>query len=72
MSDEEVSERRVDEAGGIELLAGDGCTDDGEDSRADDCADAQRCERPGTKRLFEPVLRVFRVQNQLIDRLARE
>ena len=43
--------------------------DDGEDAGADDGADAQRRERPRAKRLLQPPLRLFRLGDQLVDRL---
>jgi hypothetical protein len=52
---DEVRERRVEDAGGIELLAGDSCADDGENARTDDCANAESGKRPRTERLFERV-----------------
>ena len=54
----------------FELLAGDGRADDGEDARADHRANAQRGQRPRAERLFERVLRLLRVADQLVDRLA--
>jgi hypothetical protein len=67
-----VGQRGVDEAGGIELLAGDGSADDGEDARANDCPDAKRRQRPRPEGLPEPVFGFFRFPDQLIDRLAGE
>ena len=70
VGDDVVGQRRVDDAGGVELLAGDGRADDGEDARADHRADAQRGQRPRTESLLERVLGFFRVPDQLVDRLA--
>jgi len=70
MVDQVVAERGVENAGGIELLAGDGGADDGKDTRADDGADAERGQRPRPERLLERVLRFARVADQLIDGLA--
>jgi len=67
---EVVAEWGVKDAGGVELLAGDGGANDGEDAGADDGADAERGQRPRAEGLFEPVLGFFRVPDQLIDRLA--
>jgi hypothetical protein len=72
VGDDVVGQRGVDEAGGIELLAGDGGADDGEDAGADDRPDAKRCQRPRAEGLFEPVLGFFRLPDQLIDRFAGE
>ncbi len=54
----------------VELLPGHGGADDRKDARSDDGADAQRGERPGSERLFESVLGIFRLADQLIDGLA--
>jgi hypothetical protein len=70
VGDDVVGQRGVDEAGGIELLAGDGCADDGEDAGTDDCPDAQRRQRPRAEGFPEPVFGFFRLPDQLIDRLA--
>jgi len=72
VGDEVVAQRGVEHAGGVKLLAGDGGADDGEDARADDGADAERGQRPRTKRLFEPVLGFFRVADQLVNGFAGE
>jgi hypothetical protein len=70
VGDDVVGQRGVDEAGGIELLAGDGGADDGKDAGADDCADAKRGERPRAEGLLQPVFGFLRFPDQLIDRLA--
>src|SRR5450432_4581743 len=46
----------------------------GEDknSRADDRADAKRRERPWPKSFLEPILRIVRVGNELVDGFAAE
>jgi hypothetical protein len=67
-----VKEWCVEDRRRIELLAGDGRADDGEDSRADDSANAQRGQRPRAEGLFEPMFRLLRFEDQLVDRLARE
>jgi hypothetical protein len=67
-----VSQWRVEDRRRVELLAGDRRADDGEDARSDDSADAQRGQRPRAKRLLEPMFRVLRFGDQLVDRLARE
>ena len=43
-----------------------------ENSRADNRADAQRCQRPRPQRLAQPVRRIVRFRNQLVDRFAAE
>jgi len=67
---DEVGERCVEDAGGIELFAGDGRTDDGENAGTDNCADAESGERPRPEGLFEGMLGFFRVADQLIDGFA--
>jgi hypothetical protein len=54
------------------LLAGDGSADDGEDARADDCADAERGKRPWSEGLFERVAGILGLVDQLVDRFAGE
>jgi hypothetical protein len=68
--DDKVGERRIKDAGGIELFAGDGGADDGENAGTNDCADAESGERPRPKCLFEGMLGFFRVADQLIDGFA--
>ena len=58
--DEVVEQRGVQDGGGVELLSGDGCADDGEDAGADDGTDAQSGERTTGRASFSadaPVLR---------------
>ena len=69
---DEVGQRRVEDGRGIELLSGDGGADHGEDAGADDRADAQRRQRPRAERLLQPMLRLLRLGDQLVDGLARE
>ncbi len=68
--DEVVQQRRVADIGRVELLPGHGGADDREDARADHRADAQRGQRPGSEGLLQRVSGLFRVPDQLIDRLA--
>jgi hypothetical protein len=70
VGDDEVRQRRIGNAGGIEVFAGDGGADDREDARTDDGPNAQRGQGPGAEGLFEPVLGFFRVPDQLIDGFA--
>jgi hypothetical protein len=65
--DEVVAQRGVQDAGRVELLAGDSGPDDGKNPRADYSPDAERGKRPWTEGLLEPVLGLFRIPNQLID-----
>jgi hypothetical protein len=70
--DEVVGDGRVQDGGGIELLAGDGGADDGKDSRADDGSDAESGERDGAKGLREGVLGPLRFGDQLVDGFSGE
>jgi len=67
-----VSQWRVEDGRGVELLPGDGRSDDGENAGANDCADAEGGQRPRAERLLEPVFRLFRLGDQLVNRLARK
>ena len=60
VGDEVVDQGGVADFGSVKLLSGHGGADDGEDAGADDGTDAERGERPGTERLFERVLGLFR------------
>ena len=53
-------------------LAGDGRADYGENPRADDGPNPQRRERPWPQRLLQPVLRLLRFRDQLVDGLFGE
>jgi hypothetical protein len=67
MADEEIGQWRVENARRVELLAGDGRTDDGKYPRADDRANAQSRQRPRPEGLLEAVLWLFRVPDELVD-----
>jgi hypothetical protein len=67
-----VGQRRVENRGGVELLAGDGGPDDRKNAGADDRANAESGERPRPQRLLQPMLRILRFRDQLVDGLARE
>jgi len=67
-----VGQRRVQDGRSVKLLAGDGGTNNGEDAGADDCADAQRGQRPWTEGLSQPMFGLLRVGDQLVNGLARE
>jgi hypothetical protein len=58
--------------GSFEMLSGSSRTRKDEDSRADDCADAQRRQRPGAKGLLEAVLGLLGLGDQPVDGLAAE
>jgi hypothetical protein len=55
----------------IEVLAGHGRSNDGEDAGADDGADAQGGEGPGAESLFEGLAGIFRLADQLVNGFAR-
>ena len=65
-----IGQRRVEDARGVKLLARDGCADDREDARTDDCADAKSRKRPGAESLFQRVLGILRFADQLVDGFA--
>jgi hypothetical protein len=52
------------------LFAGNGRANDGENARADDRTDPERRQRPRTEGFFEPVRGLFRIADELVDRLA--
>ena len=67
-----VGQRGVQDRRGIELLSGDRGADDGEDAGANHRADTQRGERPRAERLLQPMFRLLRLGDQLVNGLARE
>jgi hypothetical protein len=70
--DEVVGYGGVEDGGGVELFAGDGGADDGEDAGADDSADAEGGERDGTEGFAEGVLRFTGLRDQLVNGLPGE
>ncbi len=70
VGDDEARQRRVHHAGCIELFARDGRANDGKNARADDRTDPERRQRPRTEGPLEPVRWLFRVADELVDRLA--
>jgi hypothetical protein len=56
----------------FEVLSGRRRAGKDEDSRADDCANAQRGKRPGAERLFQAMLGLLGFGNQPVDGLAAE
>jgi hypothetical protein len=69
---DEIGQRRVQDRRGIELLACDGGPDHGEDAGPNDRANAQGGQRPRAKGLLQPMFRLLRLGDQLVNRLARE
>ena len=61
---------RVQDRGGLEMLARRRRPGENENSRADDCPDPQRGQRPRPKGLLQPMPRLIRFGNQLVDGLA--
>jgi hypothetical protein len=70
MRDDVVRQWGVDEAGGIELFAGDRGPDDRENARANYRPDTKRGQRPRAEGFFQGMLRLSRVPDQFVDRLA--
>lgn len=58
------------DGGLIKVLAGHGRANNGENARANNRANTQRSQGPGTQALFERVSRLFRIPDELVDRLA--
>jgi hypothetical protein len=67
-----IRQRAVEDGCGVELLTGNGGTNDGEDAGADDRADAKPGERPGAEGFLQPMFRLLRLGDQLVNGLARE
>jgi hypothetical protein len=67
-----VGQGSVQDGRGVEFLPGNGSPNDSKDAGANDCADAQRCQRPWAEGLFQPMFRFLRVGDQLVNGLACE
>ncbi len=72
MVDEVLQQRRVEDGGGLELLAGDGGADNGEDAGTDDGANTERGETEPAQRFFQAEFGAFAIGNKLINVLAAE
>ena len=70
--DQIIQQRRIKDGGSIELLPGDGGADDGENSRADHRADAERSQRNRARGSSSAALGLFGVGDQLVDGFAAE
>ena len=70
MGENVMDQRRIGDAGGIELFTGNRRADYGEDARANHRPDAKRGQRPWPEGLLQGVLRLCRVPDQFVDRLA--
>jgi hypothetical protein len=60
----------MEDAGSLEMLSGGGGAGENEDSGADDGADAQSSERPGSEGLLQPVARFVGVSNKPVNGLT--
>jgi len=67
---DEVDDGRIGPFGESSRVSTDGRADDGEDTAANDRADAERGKRDGAERLLESVLRLLRFIDQLVDRFG--
>ena len=62
----------MQDGGNLKMLAGRCRSGQNKNPGADDCADTKRRQRPRTERLLQPVLRVFRISDELVDRFFGE
>ncbi len=69
---EDVRHLRVPDGRQLEVLARRGSAGQHEDARADDGADAEGGQRPRAERLFQTMLGLLRVGDQLVDGLGGE
>ena len=69
---DQVERLRVQDGRRLKIFSRGGGSGQNENARADDGADAERRQRPRAQGLTEPVFRVFRVRDQLVDGLATE
>ena len=69
MMQQQIDDRRVCPGGQRCRIAADGNANNGEDPRPNHSADAQRRQRNRPQRLLQRVLRLLRLQDQLVDRL---
>ena len=67
-----IKNRRVEDRRSIEVLAGHGRADHGEDAGANHRANAQRGQRPGAQGFLEAGLRALRVRDKFIYGLLGE
>jgi hypothetical protein len=71
-AEDEVDDGRVGPFLQLGWVAADGDADDGEDARADDCADAEGGERDRAERLAQRAIGPLGIGDQLVDRLGGE
>jgi hypothetical protein len=69
---DDVEDLRVKDRGCLEIFARSGCARQNENAGTDDCANAQRSQRPGPKSFFQPMLGFFRFGDQFVDGFSRE
>ncbi len=72
MVDQVFQQRRIEHRGELQLDAGDGCSDHGEDAGADDGADTQGSQADPAQRLLQAALGTLRIGNQPVDILDAE
>ena len=70
--EDDVGDRSLAPLRHVRLASRDRRPDYGKNPRANHRADPQRRQRPGSQRLLKTVLRILRVQNQLVDGLAAQ
>jgi hypothetical protein len=71
-AEDEVDDGRICPLGQCGRIAANGDPNDGEDARADDCADAEGGERDRAERLTQGAIGPLRFGDQLVDRLGGE
>jgi hypothetical protein len=69
---QEVEHLRVKDGWDFEMLASGGGPGQNKDARADNGTDAEGGEAPWAERLLEPVVRLFRFGDQLVDGFSGE
>ena len=68
----QVERLSMEDGGRLEVFSSRRRARENKDSRTDDRADAERCQRPWPQRLAKPVRRILRLRNQFVDGLATE
>jgi len=69
---EEIEHLRVKDGWDFEMLSGGSGPGENKNPGADDRADAQGGEAPGAETLLQPVVRLFRLGDQLVDGFSGE
>jgi hypothetical protein len=68
--DDVLQKRSVEYGGRLEFLAGDGGSNDGEDARTDNRANAKRSQAQPAQGFFQPEFGSFAIGNQFVDTFA--